>query len=441
MTNYEFNVIVDGAYPEVPFAGKRKSNYITLPNELYDLTIGQRVLEDQLETLAAIEDLGYDGAVVSEQHNGPIGVLGNPMLAGAWLAARTKRIRIGVIGSIINAYRTPIRLAEEIATVDTMSRGRLTVGLPMGHGMQYHSMGVINPATARARYREAHELLIAALTEPGPFEWNGDFFQIPYVNLWPKPLQQPHPPIVVPGGGSLETLQLVARHRYTYLCVMNPRPTLLRNIQRLRELCREEGYEMDPSQLALVIGIHVAETDKQARMESEPHDLWQFQNFFQSPMHDNFPPGYLSSKSLQGVLAGGYRSRPMNEMSFQDLVDNGWVIVGSPETVASKLEESLEETGAGQLVMGGNAGSKSRWLTMKSLTLFAEEVIPRLRPGGSPSWTRRELSGYETNSEYGARKPADPPPPVTRFDDRLIDVRTAHIEELRKAVEPWPPRR
>lgn len=439
MTACEFNVILDGAYPEVPFAGRRKSNYINLPNSTYDPAIGQRVLEDQLETLAALEALGYDGAVISEQHNGPIGVLGNPMLAGAWLAARTQRIRIGVIGPIINNYITPIRLAEEIAIVDTMSRGRLTVGLPMGHGMQYHSFGVISPAIARARYREAHELLIAAMTRPGPFEFNGDFFQIPYVNLWPKPLQQPHPPIVIPAGGSLETLQLIARHRYTYLCVLNPRPTLLRNLERLRELCREEGYELDPSQIALVIGIHVAETDRQARLESEPHDLWQFQNFFQSPMHDNFPPGYLTAKSLAGVLAGGYRSRPMNELTFDDLVDNGWVIVGSPETVAERLKHALEETGAGRLIIGANAGSKSRWLTMKSLTMFAEEVIPRLRPGGDPSWAGKPLTGYETNAQYGARRPDDAPAPAIRLGDGLIDVRTAHIEELRTSFEPWPP--
>ena len=438
MTDYEFNVIADGAYPEVPYAGKRKSNFIDLPNEHYDLTLGQRVLEDQLETMVALEDLGFDGAIVSEQHNGPIGVLGNPMLAGAYMAARTRRIRIGVVGSIINAYETPIRMAEEIATVDTMSRGRLIVGLPMGHGMQYHSLGVMNPAKARARFREAHELLIAAMTHPGPFEWNGEFFQIPYVNLWPKPLQQPHPPIFIPGGGSIETLQLVAKHRYTYFPVLNPRPVFLKNLERFREMCREEGYEASPGQVAQVLAVHVAESDKQARLESEAHDLWQYQNFFQSPMHDNFPPGYISPGSLRGILGGGYRSKPMNEMSFDELVDMGWVIVGSPETVAAKLQEQLEEAGTSRVIIGANAGSKPRWLTMKSLTMFAEEVIPRLRPGGTPPWAQRPLVGYETRSEYGARRPADAPVPTATFGDGLVDVTTAHIEDLREVLEPWP---
>lgn len=438
MADYEFNVILDGAYPEVPYAGKRKSNFIDLPNRHYDSTLGQRVLEDQLETLIALEDLGYDGAVMSEQHNGPIGVLGNPMLAGAYLAARTKRIQIGVIGSIINAYETPVRLAEEIATVDTMSRGRLTVGLPMGHGMQYHSVGVMNPAKARGRYREAHDLLIAAMTHPGPFEWNGEFFQIPYVNLWPKPLQKPHPPIFIPGGGSVETLQLVAKHHYTYMAVLNPRPVFLKNLAKFRELCREEGYEASPTQIAQVVAVHVAETDKQARQESEAHDLWQYQNFFRSPMHDNFPPGYISPQSLRGILGGGYRSKPMNELSFDELVDMGWVIAGSPETVASKLQEQLEEAGAGRVILGINAGSKSRWMTMKSLTMFAEEVIPRLRPGGRPQWVGRELAGYETASEYGSRKPHDAPVPTVTLGDGLVDVTRAHLDDTREVIEAWP---
>lgn len=439
MTDYEFYVLLDGAYPQVPFAGKRKSNFVDLPNAYCDPVLAQRALEDQLELSIESERLGFDGAVVSEQHNGPIGTLGNPMLAGAFIAARTQRLRIGVIGPIMNAYATPLRLAEEIAALDIMSRGRLLLGLPMGHGMQYHSLGVMNPATARARFREGHELLMKALTEPGPFEWCGDFFHVPYVNLWPKPLQTPHPPIIVPGGGSVETLQLVAKHRYSYLAVLSPRPALVKTMQRLRDLCNEEGYEPDPTQLTINVAVHVAETDKQARLESEAHHLWQYQNFFRSPMHDNFPPGYVSSQSLRGMLQGGYRSKPLSELSFDELVENGWVIAGSPETVAARLEEHAEEIGAGRLVLAFNAGSMSRWSTMKSMTLFAEEVIPRMRKGGTPVWKDKPLAGYETNAEFGARRPADAPRPVATLGDGLIDVSTSHIADLREVLEPWPP--
>jgi alkanesulfonate monooxygenase SsuD/methylene tetrahydromethanopterin reductase-like flavin-dependent oxidoreductase (luciferase family) len=438
MTDYEFNVFLDGAYPEVPYAGRRRSNFIDLPNEHYDLALGQKTLEDQLELLIGLEGLGYDGAMVSEQHNGPIGLLGNPMMAGSYLAARTQRIRIGIVGSIINAYRTPYRLAEEIALLDNMSRGRLFFGLPMGHGMQHHSLGVMNPAESRARYREAHDLLIAALTRPGPFEWKGEFFNIPYVNLWPKPLQQPHPPVFVPGGGSIETLQFVAKHRYTYQGTLSPRPARIASMEKFRGFCEQEGYEADPRQIALVVSVHVAESDKQARQETEAHELWQYQNFFRSPMHDNFPPGYISEKSLRASMAGGYRSKPLSELSYDDLVDNGWVIAGSAETVASKLKEYLDEMGAGVVVLAMHAGSKPRWMAQKSMTMFAEEVIPRLRPGGRPRWHGAELAGWETRSELGARRPADHLVPTAKFGEGLVDASTAHVPELREILAPWP---
>jgi alkanesulfonate monooxygenase SsuD/methylene tetrahydromethanopterin reductase-like flavin-dependent oxidoreductase (luciferase family) len=438
MPDYEFNVVLDGAYPNVPYAPKRKSNYIDLPNENFDPVVGQHVLEDLLETMISLDGLGFDGVIVTEQHNGPIGSLGNPMLAAAYVAARTQRIRIGVVGPLINDYLTPLRLAEEISTLDAMTRGRLFFGLPLGHGMQHHSTGVMNPGRARRRLLEAHELLVAAFTRPGPFEWQGEFFHVPYVNLWPKPLQQPYPPVFVPGGGSVETLSLVAKYRYTYQAALSPRPALLRTAQKLRECCEEEGYEMDPRQLALVVSVHVAETDAQARREVEAHELWAYQNFFRSPMHDNFPPGYVSEASLRRSMAGGYRSTPISELTYDQIIEQGWLVAGSPETVANQLAELLEEMGAARLVLGMNPGSKPRWLAQKSTTLFAEEVIPRLRPGG----VRDEaIAGYRTSAEYGARRPRDVPTPTASLGaGGLVDVATAHVPELREQlVEPWPP--
>ncbi|HWI22680.1 MAG TPA: LLM class flavin-dependent oxidoreductase [Baekduia sp.] len=441
MHEYEFNVVLDGAYPYVPYAPKRKSNFVDLPNTHFDPVLGQRVLEDQLETLISLETLGYDGAMMTEQHNGPIGSLGNPMMAGAYVAARTKRIRVGVVGPIINDYASPLRLAEEIATLDTMTGGRAFFGLPMGHGMQHHSTGVMNPARARRRMYESHDLLMAAFTRPGPFEWQGEFFHIPYVNLWPKPLQQPHPPVFIPGGGSIETLKLVAKHRYTYQAALTPRPALLQRIEMLRDFCREEGYELDRRQLALVISVHVAETDAQARKEAEAHELWAYQNFFRSPAHDNFPPGYVTESSLRKAMAGGYRSTPLSEIGIDTMMEHGWLVAGSPETVASRLTELLDEAGAARAVLGMNSGTKPRWLAQKNLTMFAEEVIPRMRPGGRPPSEDERTVGYRTNSEFGARRPADALMPTASLGTGgLVDVTTAHVPELREQlVEPWPP--
>ncbi|MFC7766363.1 LLM class flavin-dependent oxidoreductase [Leucobacter soli] len=314
MSQPEFHVMFNGAHPAVPSAKLRPaSNYIDLPTaENYNGAEAQRTIQKMIDGIRLAERLGFDGGVFSEQHNGPIGLLGNPMLLGAYLAAATERIKIGVVGPIIGDYLSPIRLAEEIALLDHLSHGRLIFGLPVGHGMQYHSVGMMNTATARSRYREGHDLLMKALTEHGPFEWFGEHYQIPYVNLWPRPVQQPYPPVVILGGGSVDTLDMVAKHHHAYQAVgISSREAIQGALGKLREAAQGYGYELDRSQVCAGITFHVAETDAQAMTEAEPYYHWMMQNFFDSAFHDSFPPGYLSERALRGMLAGGgYRSKP-----------------------------------------------------------------------------------------------------------------------------------
>ena len=434
MSEVEFFGFVDNAYRHVPYAGTRKSNYIDLPNTHYDPIEGQRAMETQLELLASLEKYGLDGAVFSEQHNGPIGLLGNPMMAAAWLAARTERIKIVANGPLLNAYQNPVRLAEEIATADTMSGGRLVVGFPMGHGMQHHSTG-INPATARERHREAHDLVLKALREPGPFEWKGRFFNLPYVNLWPKPMHDME--FIMPGGGSLETLKLAAERRYTYQNALSPLPAMVKTLSRFRDLCREAGYEPDPRQSAAVINVHVAETDKQARQEVEALELWNYQNFFRSATHDNFPPGYVSINSLRAMRSGGYRSTPISEMTYDGLLENRWLISGSPETVTATLKDTIEQLGAGRIIMGLSTGIKPRWMVDKSLGLFSEQVLPHFRANGKPLATS-EKAGYNSALEYATKRRQDVPAPTAARDGYLIDVTKAHLDDVDARLEPWP---
>lgn len=425
MTHPDFYVMFGGAYPRVPYAKLRKSNYIDLPNEHYDPIDGQRVFEKMLDGLKLIERLGYDGGVFSEQHNGPIGLLGNPMILGGILAAHTSRIKIGVAGPIVNGYLTPVRLAEEIATLDIHSHGRLIFGLPVGHGMQYHSIGMVNTATARRRYREAHDLLMKCLTEPGPFEWFGEFFQIPYVNLWPRPLQQPHPPVLILGGGSADTLDMVAKHRHAYQAVgISSRDAVLGAIERLRERADSYGYELDRSQVWSGITFHVAETDAQAMKEAEPYYHWVMQNFFDSPMHDSFPPGYLSQNALRSMLGGGgYRSKPPSEVPFKDAVEKGNFVVGSPETVTQRIQELIDLYGAGRVLLNPYHDIKPEWLGNKTLTIFAEEVLPKLRHGAGANHAQHPSQSY-TVADYAAKRDPNRPNPTARINGELVEIDT-----------------
>ena len=121
---------------------------------------------------------------------------------------------------------------------------------------------------------EAHELIVKACTNDGPFSWKGKHYNLRYVNFWPKPVQKPHPPIWIPGIGSLETIEYVAKKRFSYFALPYFHfDVYRRNFEQFRECCRKEGYEMNPEQAGYLIPIHVAETDAKAREEYEPH-LW-----------------------------------------------------------------------------------------------------------------------------------------------------------------------
>jgi alkanesulfonate monooxygenase SsuD/methylene tetrahydromethanopterin reductase-like flavin-dependent oxidoreductase (luciferase family) len=422
MQDLEFFYMVDSTYPWFPPADDRESIGIDLSNEAYDPDLGERVFDRVLFNTRTAEELGFDGALIFEQHGHPLALFNNALTGGAWLASKTSGIRIAAVGPILNAYLSPVRLAEEIALVDNISGGRLTVGLPMGIGVQYHAMGIPNPAHARARYREAVALLHKIWTEDGPFAWEGDYFHVPYVNVWPKPRQQPHPPIFIPAAGSRETLELAAKYRFTYQAILVPRPVLLRNCRLFRELCLENGYECGPRQITAVLEVHVAESDREARREVERHELWTYQNVFRFPFHESFPPGHVSMSSLRGMMAGGYRSSDPSKLTWKELVDSGSVIAGSPETVRQRLADIMGEMGAGRVIVAGPF-TLPAWMQRKTMTLFAEEVIPHFRPiDGLAVWQREPAPGYRTATEFVGRRPRYAGTPVVDMPDGREDL-------------------
>ncbi|HWH25608.1 MAG TPA: LLM class flavin-dependent oxidoreductase [Pseudolysinimonas sp.] len=436
MTSTEFHLFNYGSYPYIPHASDLpNSAYIDLPNKYFDPIHGKHSLATYLDTLVFGEELGFDGIHSTTQIGGPVGITPSANIVASYLAAKTSRIKIGTLGPIMNAATSPMRVAEDIALLDQLSGGRLIVGLPMGHGQNYHAIGTANPATARERYWEGHDLMRKAFTHPGPFEWVGKHYHVPYANLWPKPIQEPFPEIWIPAAGSRITLEKAAEFGYVYQGLFVPRKALARNIATFRESTEKWGYTAKDSQIALVLFIHVAETDEQARREAEPHLLSLFQNINRSPQHDAFPPGHFSVDSLRAALTGGgYRDRDISKLSYEEIEETGWSIVGSPETVREKLEETISTLGVGKIIHVADMGSMPNWMIRKSLTLMAEQVIPHFRdPGGLPMWAKTELPAA-THTAFGAYAAEHRPLVPAQVDMPgvgIVDTQRAHIEELR----------
>ena len=350
----------------------------TLPNSTYQPQHGHELYNRYLDELLLAEDLGFDGACVNEQHQTAYGTVPSPNLVAAIMARQTRRLKIGVLGNALPLYNPPTRLAEELAMIDVISNGRLVAGLGMGGGPDYCS-ATLNPTLARGMYEEAFDLIIRAWTESGPFEHYGEHWRLKCVNPWPRPLQTPHPSIRIPGDGSQETMAFAAQRRYGYIAPPYYHLEFLeKHFSTFGECCQKNGFAVDPSQLGCLLPIYVAETDQQAWEEFESH-LWYFAKQLLKG-YSRLPPGYCSVRSI------ARNNRSLHQFlgsvgTRRELENGAYAAVGSPSTVRDRLLEYTSRLGVGHLSGLFQIGTLPTHLTRKSMTLFAEQVMPQCRAG------------------------------------------------------------
>jgi alkanesulfonate monooxygenase SsuD/methylene tetrahydromethanopterin reductase-like flavin-dependent oxidoreductase (luciferase family) len=356
----------------------RDSAWVWVPNELYDPARGHELYNRYLDELEYAEELGFDGVCVNEHHQNAYGNMPSPNLMAAALARRTKRVKLAVVGNALPLYNPPTRVAEEWAMLDVISGGRLVCGMVIGGGPEYFAFQV-NPTQAREMFYEAHDLIIQAWTQPGPTSFHGKFWELRYLNPWPRPLQKPHPPIWIPGAGSLETMQYVARKKYAYMGIPYFHMEVFKkNFAFFRECCEKEGYRAEPRQMGFLSPIYVADTDEEARKQFEPH-LWYFVKKLLNGL-TMAPPGYTSAKSALKILDAFNKKQFMASCETWDDIERGdFALVGSPQTVRDKLIYHLKDLGAGNVLSLFQMGTLPADLTRRNMELFAREVMPAVR--------------------------------------------------------------
>ena len=250
MNKLEFYAFHLMPYPYIPPGEEIESTWVTLSNSHYDPKVGHRLYNEYLEQLIAAEQLGYDGVCVNEHHQNAYGTMPEPEHHGRRTSSRrTERIPIGIIGNALPLHGEPgaRRGGGRDARRDLGRAHHLRLRARHGHGVPLLRR---QPELLAERFWEAHDLIIKAWTEPGPFEWQGKHFHLPYVNPWPRPLQQPHPPVWLPGSGSLETIDKAAKRRYPFMMVFAPQWFTKVNYDMYRQAAEESGYEASPKQLA-----------------------------------------------------------------------------------------------------------------------------------------------------------------------------------------------
>jgi alkanesulfonate monooxygenase SsuD/methylene tetrahydromethanopterin reductase-like flavin-dependent oxidoreductase (luciferase family) len=371
-------------YRPLDFAARaqHRSAWVVLPNSLYDPKKGADEYESFIDQLVSAEGLGFDIIAVNEHHQTAYGLMPAPNLIASALIQRTKQVKIAILGRALPLVSNPITIAEEFAMLDTLSRGRIITGFVRGIGTEYHATG-LNPAFSHARYQEAHDLIVGAWTQPGPFAFEGEHYNFRYVNLWPRPYQQPHPPIWVPSQGSSETIRWAAdpARRYPFLVTFSPEEQVARYLTMYRDQARELGYEAEAGQLGWAAPIHIADTDARAIEEARAGAESLFNKYLAMPWEMLLPPGYMSLESMKRTMAMRAKSlgaKP-GSLTIESLVASGTVIAGSPQTVRDRIARMRERTGLGILVCMLQFGVMGDELAKRNMEMFASEVMPAFR--------------------------------------------------------------
>jgi alkanesulfonate monooxygenase SsuD/methylene tetrahydromethanopterin reductase-like flavin-dependent oxidoreductase (luciferase family) len=377
-------------YPELPadFRESYRSVWVDVPSSLFDPKVGHRAYNDYLDELEFAAASGFDGICVNEHHQNAYGMMPSPNLMAAALVRRTSDVKIVLMGDSVALYNPPTRIAEEIAMLDVMSGGRIVAGFPVGTPMDTTFCYGQSPATLREKYREGVQLILRAWSDPDTFAFNGKYTQLRYVNVWPRPLQKPRPPVWVPGGASVETWDLCLDNDFLYA---NLSYFGYLEAQKIMDgfwaQVDRRGLERNPYRAGFLQFIAVADSDEEAeRLYSEPA-LYFYQRSLH--VHPGFvnPPGYTSPATLRAGIEGqisritkrARRARRRASLTWKDLIDRGYIVAGSPETVADRINDMADKLNVGHLMVLLHFGNMSKEITMYNTERFAKDVAPRLR--------------------------------------------------------------
>src|SRR5919198_619382 len=229
----------ENPYPFVPAEVLEQAESVraSLPNKYCDPLIAARLYDEVFEEYEQCDDLGLN--IVTNEHHAGINNLfaANPMITGI-VARITKKVRILSLGTLVTVRPDPVRVAEEYATADVISRGRLEIGFVKSGDSEMVS-GNANPVGYVERFWEAIDLIVKTLTShEGPFSWEGKHFTHRHVNIWPPPHQRPHPPLWAATGDPETSAELGRRGIINALVLRGPEASK-RAFDAYREARRE----------------------------------------------------------------------------------------------------------------------------------------------------------------------------------------------------------
>jgi len=385
----------------------RQLTDLEMSNDSYDPMLGAQLYNRYLDEKVYAEEVGFDALALNEHHSTPF-CMGGVMNAEASILARiTNKAKIVLIGNVLPIHDDPLWLAEELATIDMISEGRLVTGWVRGTGRESIAHNA-QPPFNWERFQEAHDFIIKAWTTPGPYRWEGEHYDFRYVNPWMKPYQSPHPMIMIPGVMSKNTVEWAAKHRYPYLMLATRLEPTKQSFEFYAEVAAREGYEAGPEHRGYLLKVHVDETEEKARevgmkFLTGPGNIFLEGSAGQAHSHLQNLPGLTDRRALLPTAAvphvaesrGRGDDAPPAELprlaldsanqhqsvdeNFDYLTDEMSIISGTPETVIPKIRHVLEYLRPGSIFFWDGDGSMTHEDSMRSLRLMGNEVLPAVR--------------------------------------------------------------
>lgn len=318
-----------------------------------------------LEEYLLADELGFDFVTTAEHHYSAW-IDPNPVVTSAVLSQQLRKARLCLLGATLPMLN-PVRVAEELALLDVLANGRLTVGLLRGTPNEVMTYYNVNPAESRAKFQEGVELVRACWNEPEAFAWEGRYYRFRTIAVWPRPATPGGPRLLLSGSNRVAATYAARQHADLGLSYGDV-PDSAERIAIYREAAEEAGWTPDSSNVLYRNVCYVAETDEQAAADATEHQFGSVQRLF-------MPGTVQAGKALTEAVTGSFQGAPPSALKMMSGEYQLPLFCGSPETVIAQLKE-YRDIGVGKIDLTFGGIGLPRDLARRNLELFAAEVLP-----------------------------------------------------------------
>ena len=324
-----------------------------------------------LDLLTESEALGFDSLWANEHHFDPYGgIIPSPPTLLAALSQRTMRARLGT-SVVVLPLHNPIEIAEQLAMVDLMSNGRVEFGIGRGFVEFDYDRLHIPRDDSNARMREQLDIILKAWSGE-PFDHKGRFYEFDNIELWPKPEQQPHPPVWVSCSRTPSSFAWAGERGFNVLTVAyHSVQNLIPNTRIYREAWDKAGHPKDKWNLATHFHCVLTESKREAREIA--HNAWQR---YMAATNHTFERLEVSAT---GPGADARRKLTQDLLDTDRMVEELRQVACTPDECVSLLERAQDLLGFSQVDCTFFFGGVTFEQAQRSLRLFASEVMPKLR--------------------------------------------------------------